>query len=377
MTNAPAARCINEALPEEVFGVVFEEHAKLEWKAPLIDGQVCHQWRQTILHSPRAWAHLQIGQKFTSAPSQLHQWLERSGSVPIQIQLMEWIRAAQKVLDPHCKRIKSIESSGGPLFFLENRSFPILRSLTIKTEYNDPPVIDWSACCTMPELRSLRAISISASALPSNIFPALRVLALHRVKNCYSIIRNSSHSLTSLMLDFISFKSTSGSLEFPSLKFLSLFEVTNIKHRMNVPALTVYHESGRTAGESFFMSLPSLIEYGIRRFKETPFPDVTKLHECYPNISRLSVRADPSDVKQFLHSLGSQPTALPMLRILAVEALCSYMKFSEEDKHSMRNDVFMRNMVGSVNMELSFNGKVRIPIYIAYVKVTSTTVDIN
>ena len=110
-------------------------------------------------------------------------------------------------------------------------------------------------------------------------------------------------------------------------------------------------------------------EYGIRRFNNDPLLDVTELHEYFPNISRLSVRADPSDVKQFLHSLGSQPTALPMLRILAVEALCSYMNFSEEDKHSMRNDVFMRNMVGSVNMELSFDGKGRIPIYISYVRV--------
>ena len=30
--------CINEALPSEVFGVIFEEHAKLEWVAPVIDG---------------------------------------------------------------------------------------------------------------------------------------------------------------------------------------------------------------------------------------------------------------------------------------------------------------------------------------------------
>ena len=371
MTNAPVARCINEVLPEEVFGVIFEEHSKLEWRAPVIDAQVCHQWRQTILHSPRVWTYLEFPRSCKPTPLNLHQWLDRSGSVPFHIQLMDWIRGAEEVLDPHCKRIKSIESSGSSLSFLENRSFPILRSLTIKAGYNNPPVIDWSACCVMPELRSFRAIDISAYALPSNtnIFPALRVLALHRTGSCYSIIRNTSHSLTSLMLDFISFKSTSGSLEFPSLRFLSLFEVTNIKHQMNVPALTVYHESGRPEEESFSMSLPSLIEYGIRRVKEEPFLDATKLHECYPNISRLSVRAHPSDVKLFLHSLGRQPTALPMLRILAVASQCSWMDdFSEEDKHSMRNDVFMRNMAGS-NMELSFDGRVRIPIYIAYVRV--------
>ena len=222
MTSAPVARCINEVLPEEVFGVVFEEHSKLEWRAPLVDGQVCRQWRQTILHSPRAWAHLQIGQNFISAPSQLDQWLDRSGSAPIQIQFMKWIWGAEEVLDPHYKRIMSITLSGDFPSFLENRSFPILQSLSIRAGYRSVPLICWSACCTMPALRSLRASYISMGALPSNIFPALRVLALYRVNDCECIIRNTSHSLTSLMLSLVSLQYTSESLEFPSLRFLSL-----------------------------------------------------------------------------------------------------------------------------------------------------------
>ena len=369
MTSAPVARCINEVLPEEVFGVIFEEHAKLEWRAALIDGQVCRQWRQTILHSPRAWAHLKIGRDFISAPSQLRQWLDRSGLVPIQIQLMEWIWGAEKVLDPHCKRIESIESSDGFLSFLRNRSFPILQSLTIRAEYRDFSLIHWSASCTMPDLRSFRASYISVDALPSNIFPALRALALYRVDDCDCIIINTSHSLTSLMLSRVSLKYSSESLEFPSLRYLSLFGVRNIKHQMNVPVLTTYHESGTTEEESFSVSLPFLIEYGIHRLVKAPFLNVTRLHQCYPNISRLSLRAHPYAVKPFLHSLSSQPTALPMLRVLAVGEVHDCTGYSGEDKDSMRKAVFMRNMASSVEMELCFDGKDRVPLYSAYVRV--------
>ena len=138
---------------------------------------------------------------------------------------------------------------------------------------------------------------------------------------------------------------------------------------MNVPALTTYHESGTPGEESFSMSLPLLIEYGIQRFIEEPFLNVTRLHQCYPNISRLSLRAQPSAVKPFLHSLSGQPTALPMLRILAVGEVYGVIKYSVEDKDSMRKDAFMRNMVSCVKMELCFDGKDRIPLYFAYVRV--------
>ena len=366
MTSTPVALCINEALPEELLGVIFEEHAKLEWRAPVIDGQVCHQWRQTILRSPRAWSHLRIVQNFASAPSKLHQWLDRSSSVSLHIQLMGWIQGAEEALDPHCKRIKSITLWGGFFTFLKRQSFPVLQSLDVVAIFRRREVICWSA---MPKLRSYRANNVSVDALPSNIFPPLRVLALSSVNNCDSIIINSSRSLVSLTLDHVSLQYTSEPLEFPSLTFLSLFEVTNIKHRITVLALTTYHESGRTEEESFSMSLPSLIEYGICRINTEPFFDVKKLHQCYPNISRLSLRAPPLTVKPFLHSLRDQPNALPMLRILVVGEVSTLMKYSGEDKDSMRKDAFMRNMASSVRMELCFDGKDRGPLCFAHVRV--------
>ena len=380
MTSAAVARFISEVLPEEVFGVIFEEHAKLEWKAPLIDGQVCRQWRQTILRSPRAWAHLQIGYSFTSDPLKLYQWLDRSGSAPLHIHLeaVDWTRDVEKALDQHYRRIQSIALHRPHIAFLENRSFPILRSLTIDTLNFSTPVIRWGAFGAMPALRSLQVRSTSIGALPSNIFPPLRFLALFMAHDCDSIIRHSYHSLTSLMLIRTSLlQDTSQPLEFPSLILLSLCKVYNIKHRMNVPALTTYHESDIMEGESFPMSLPSLIEYGIYRSNSKSPINVTKLHQSYPNISRLSVRARPSAVKLFIHSLSSQPTALPMLQILAVDVVYNSTPYSGEDKESMMNDVSVRNVAGIVKMELCFDGRARLPLYFGDVSVYINKYQVN
>ena len=364
------APSINEVLPEEVFGVIFEEHAKLEWRAPLIDGQVCCQWRQTILRSPRVWRHLEIGAKFQSAPSKLRQWLDRSGSVPLHIRVMSLIQGGEEVLDQHCERIESISLSGHCLAFPENRSFPNLQSLTIGGWKINDPGIRWSAWRTMPKLRYLRATYISMDALPSVIFPRLRVLSLYMVDDYDCIIRNSYHSLTSLILRCISLQYTSESLELPSLIFLSLFDVKNIKHRINVPALTTYHEGGRIEEERFSMPLPLLIEYGTYRLRDDPPLDVTRLHQCYPNISRLSIRAHSLDVRLFVHSLSGQPAALPMLRILAVGNSSGPKEYSGVDKSYMMNGVFKRNMASSVKMELCFDGMVRLPLYFAIVRVS-------
>jgi len=367
MKSAPLTPCINEALPEEVLGVIFEEHAKLEWKAPVIDGQVCRQWQQIILRSPRAWAHLDIS-KFSKSPSsKLHQWLDRSGSVPLHIKATKCIQGIEEVLGRHHKRIKSIEMSGYPtnLALLENRSFPILQSLNITGPGSHNSVVH---CHAMPELRSLQAHFISMDYLPPNAVPPLRDLILYKVKDCDYIIQNSYRSLTSLMLSRIALQYTLETLEFPSLRFLSLYEVKNVKHRMDVPALTTYHESEGVKEESFSMPLPFLVEYGFYSYQSIAPPNVTNLHQHYPNISRLSFRTYAGDAKLFCRSLCDQPTALPMLRIFAAQAKYFCADYSREDKHSMMNDVFERNMANSVKMELCFDRN-RVPLYFGDVSV--------
>src|SRR5258706_688073 len=365
-----ATHCINDTLPAEVFGVIFEEHAKLEWRAPVVDGLVCRQWRQTILCSPRAWAHLEIGSDFESAPSELRrQWLSRSGTAPLHIRALWGIGG---ILDQHYKRIKSLAVRHTIVHsLLENRSFPILQSLTIYGLDLYTRAFRLSNWDAMPALHSLRLCGISVNIPPSETVPALRFLAICRLeKNEYNnIMQNSYHSLTTLMLANFDVPNTPATLDFPSLSFLSLFAVGNLKHRMHVPALTTFHEASAQE-ESFSMPLPLLTEYGISQIYSKPLfnTNVTRLHHYYPNLSRISVRFGPSDVKAFLHSLSGRPTCLPMLRILAVEVPYRETEFSREDKDSMLNDVFVRNTATSVKMELCFDGRLRFPLYFGRVR---------
>src|SRR5258706_6237228 len=372
MTSMPVTPCINETLPAEVFGVIFEEHAKLEWRAPVNDGLVCRQWRQTILGSPRAWVHLEIGEKFRSAPSELRQqWLDRSGTAPLHIWASS-LWGVEEILDQHYRRIESLTVRHASAHaWLENRSFPILQSLAIIYDYQDGRGKEFrlSACDDIPALRSLRLGCISVEILPSKTFPALRVLALYVVKKCNYIIHNSYHSLTTLMLDSLDVPNTSETLEFPSLSFLSLFGVKNFKHRISVPALTTYHEGYMPEEESFSVPLPLITEYGFFNLLTNQPINVTRLHQCYPNLSRVSVRARVSIVKAFLHSLSGQPTSLLMLRILAVEFTHGKKERSKEDEDSMMNDVSVRNTATSVKMELCFDGKLRVPLYFGAVRV--------
>ena len=200
----PVTPCINEALPEDVFGVIFEEHAKMEWKAPVIDGLVCRQWRRTILCSPRAWAYLEIGGDFESAPLELRQqWLGRSGTAPLHIQAL-W--GVGEISDQHYKRIKSLTVRHAVArALLENRPFPILQSLTIYGLDMYSRAFRLSNWDAMPALRSLRICGFSVDILPSKAVPALQVLAISRLKTeKYDyIMQNSYYSLTTLMLHYL------------------------------------------------------------------------------------------------------------------------------------------------------------------------------
>lgn len=379
MTSMPVTPRINEALPTEVLGVIFEEHAKLEWRAPVIDGQVCRQWRQTILRSPRAWTHLEIGMHFYKAPSELPRWLERSGTAPLHIQIKIW--CSREILDQHLERFESLTVPyHNARTLLKGRSFPILQSFTVAADWDlCHPELRWSTWDAMPALRSLRFSHILVDTLPSKTFPALRVLALSQVQKYDYIIQNSYHSLTTLMLNYIDVPNTSEILEFPSLSFLSLRGMTNIKHRMNVPALTTYHEGGMTEEESFPMSLPLLTEYGIRQHYTAPLFTVTRLHQYYPNLSRISTRVQASGVSAFLQELSGQPTALPMLRLLAVglEGTFRAKDYSQEARYSMMQDLLARNMATSVKMELCFDGGLRVPLYFGDVRVYIRKIEVT
>ena len=66
-------------------GVIFEEHTKLEWRAPAIDGRVCRVWRQAVLNTPQVWIYIEINCDKPPRIRELRAWLHRSGSAPLYI----------------------------------------------------------------------------------------------------------------------------------------------------------------------------------------------------------------------------------------------------------------------------------------------------
>ena len=178
---------------------------------------------------------------------------------------------------------------------------------------------------SMPKLQSLRLRDNLFRMVPLGELPPLKMLALAGLK-CTSVLRHS-HSLTKLMLDNISLvDAISGPATFPSLTYLSLRGVTGLKPHINAPRLVTYHEDGSVAHESFPISLPSLVEYGVYHalveygvyHPPTASLDPATWHLSFPNIQRLALRVDERDLLSFFPSFANQTHLLPALQTISV-----------------------------------------------------------
>ncbi|KAF7986563.1 hypothetical protein HWV62_26306 [Athelia sp. TMB] len=87
-----------DRIPPEVWGLIFEACNDVTWgpglpkvdcnSAPMLLGQVCSGWRAMVLEMPRLWASICVPKhtKLTVLPL-LELWLERSGSMPLSIEI--------------------------------------------------------------------------------------------------------------------------------------------------------------------------------------------------------------------------------------------------------------------------------------------------
>ena len=78
---------MHEVLPTEILEMIFEEHAKLEWEAPMIDGRVCCLWRWIVLNTPREWVYLEIHNETVLGMDEVRLRLHRSNSAPLHIDM--------------------------------------------------------------------------------------------------------------------------------------------------------------------------------------------------------------------------------------------------------------------------------------------------
>ncbi len=352
---------IHDILPTEILEMIFEEHAILEWEAPTIDGRVCRLWRQIVLNTPRAWAHIEIRNDSVLSMGQVRLRLHRSSTAPLHINARKAGRdACQKLYDlfsDHHTRIASLQMRFGSPSFFEGRDFPCMRLLYVGCWYP----ARWGS---MPKLQSLRLCAPNWCMVPLSELPPLKMLALSGVK-CTPVLWHSQ-SLTKLMLLSVSLvHAISSPLNFPSLTYLSLYGVRGLKPHVNAPRLVAYHEDGYMADESFNVSLPSLVEYGVYNPNASNL-DPTKLQLSFPNARRLAIRADGPVLLSFFISLANQPHLLPALQTISTGRKClGTFEIAEGVQENIRSLVLRRNEACHGNAVVCFEtgASPQIPIF--------------
>jgi hypothetical protein len=339
MDPAPSP-VIHDVLPSDILAVVFEEHATLDWKAPIVDELVCHLWRQIVRNTPRAWAYLEICHYYTLASEPLRSWLHLSGTAPLHIRVDENFTLDNydsklklfDLLGDHHTRMASLRMGFGDYTFFIGREFPRLRHLDIEAWYPTPPssTMLWGP---MPQLLSLHSGPIDFSVVPWNELASLKMLTLWNTG--YTVLQQHSKSLTTLMLeDVILTDIISGPVDFLSLTYLSLWDVTGLKPHVNSPCLITYHEGGETQNESFSAPVHSLAEYGVYGLEFSS----TEWNHYFPNLARLSVRADAPVLISIFDSLSNPSHSIPSLEIINAGLINSW-DFTDGDLEIMDSKV--------------------------------------
>ena len=286
--------------------------------------------------------------------------LHRSRSALLHIEAHVEERASQELYDvfsDHRTRIASLRMQYGSQSFFEGRDFPCMQILDVTYWYP----IRWGS---MPKHQSLRLDAYLKSIVPLSELAPLKRLSLSWV-SCTSALRHTQ-SLTTLMLCNVVFLDTiSGPVNFPCLTYLSLSGVRGLKPHVNAPRLVTYHEEGFMARESFSISLPSLVEYGV--YRSTPSnSDPATWHLSFPNVQRLAIRAGRSVLLRFFTSLANQPHILPALQTISTgENGGDTYEVRSGDQQKIKSLVSMRNQACDVNVVVYFGvvAPFQIPIF--------------
>ena len=354
--DPPLSLVIHDLLPTEILEMIFVEHAILEWKAPSIDGRVCHLWRRIVLNTPRAWAHFNIRSDFVPM-GEVRLRLQRSSPAPLHIDTYNvgenFCQELYDLFSNHHTRIASLRSWYGSQSFFEGRDFPSMRHLDLMRWYP----IRWGS---MPKLQSLR---LRGGTVPLDELAPLKILVLCDLIGTWAL--RHSQSLTTLMLTNTHFVGAIlGPLTFPSLTYLSLFNVRDFKPHVNAPRLVTYHE-GDIRGESFNNPLLSLLEYGVHHLS-TGSLDPAAWHLSFPNIQRLAIRAKEVVLLSIFTSLANQPHLLPTLQTISAGSLDGISYYiAERAREKIERLVLVRNEACDGNVVVCFETRIliKIPIF--------------
>lgn len=330
---------IHDVLPSEILALIFEEHARLEWRAPTVDERVCRLWRKIVRNAPRVWAYLEIDDHPRFRRKEFRSWLHRSGTAPLHIRVENFALAnhgmVSDLLGQYHTRIASLRMVFGDYSLFRGREFPRLRFLSVERWCLPHTSLYTVLLGSMPQLRSLCAGPIDFCVVPWSELALLEVLALWDTS--YTLLQQHSQSLTTLMLDDVTLADAiSGPVDFPVLTYLSLCNVISLKPHVNTPRLVTYHERGDTQREPFPAPIQSLVEYGVYGLESGG------LGWChsFPNLSRLSIRADPPVLISFLDSLSDHPHSLPAVQIISAGTMKQWdVRLTKEDQEIMKSKV--------------------------------------
>ena len=156
------------------------------------------------------------------------------------------------------------------------------------------------------------------------------------------------------MLDDVSLGDTiSSPVDFPSLTYLSLYDVRGLKRHINAPCLVTYHEGDITVRESFSTPLPSLVEYGVYG-PDSGDSDPTTWHIFFPNISRLAIRAHPCVLVSLLDSLSAHLRFLLVLRTISVGSSGKDSQLTEDEQKTMKSLIRVGSEACDMDVALYF-----------------------
>ena len=200
----------------------------------------------------------------------------------------------------------------------------------------------------MPRLRSLRSGPIDISVVERSVLAPLEVLALWDTDSIS--LQRHFQSLTTLMLEAVTLRDAiSDPVEFPSLTFLSLWNMPGLKPHLNAPCRTTYHEGGTTQSESFSAPLHSLVEYGIYGLESS----YSEWHLAFPNLSRLSIRTNPPTIISFLDFFSNHRHSFPLLQTISAGFISS--RFTKAEREIMEAKVRDLDVVLHLGAGASFH----------------------
>ncbi|KAF7375550.1 F-box domain-containing protein [Mycena sanguinolenta] len=179
-------------------------------EAPFLLAQICRQWRQIALDTPRLWRSLIFNHEEASIEL-LQLWLSRSGSLPLNLDLQCWdtprVGAVIETMLLHRPRWQDakfgIPERLFPELDLDHASLPMLRSISL-----DPTIFgagDWPESIddpvTVMHAPLLREVHVSrlpksAIAVP---WPQITALTLNRKESlteCMSILKECPNLIT-------------------------------------------------------------------------------------------------------------------------------------------------------------------------------------